>query len=538
MAITLTCSCGQQLQVADQYAGQRVKCPGCGQVLTAPAKAAAAPPIKFSCSCGMVMQARAEHAGMTSQCPRCQAKVVIPGAAAATVPAIQKKPSAPPPPPPPKRPAPPPPPAATTKSTPPPLGKRSGPPPLKPPRLAATQEEDEDNDLDFSEPSRSTGGGRRRRGKSALPWIIAVSVLLLIGGGVGAYFLFFAKKGPSGGGEVDPATASLQLVPGNAQGFVSVRVADVWKNAEVQKALQPFKAMIPGGGDLSQAAEKLIGLKPDDLARVTVVATDAKNQVAWFIVATTARYDKAKLLKVPAFPNPREVKEGDKTYHVSEEPRGGGRGEKTAVYFVNDHVLLFGPENGVKEGMKYVDGKGSNGPLEGALKMAAGNHVLVAGINPPADIMDLARAKLPPNAAQFKPLLDLKTAAITMDLGDLLTLGIHLQFPSDAQAANGKVVIDQLVALARTFLPLVDGEITKGMPQEQGKEVVRQLKEGLNSIKPEQKGDTVTLEIKAPTAQVLGGISTGMMMMGGARRVGPGGGLPGGRPGVPPRRGR
>ena len=36
MPITLNCACGKQYPVKDEFAGQRVKCPGCGQVLTIP----------------------------------------------------------------------------------------------------------------------------------------------------------------------------------------------------------------------------------------------------------------------------------------------------------------------------------------------------------------------------------------------------------------------------------------------------------------------------------------------------------------------
>lgn len=36
MAITITCTCGKSLQVADEHAGQRGKCPGCGHAITIP----------------------------------------------------------------------------------------------------------------------------------------------------------------------------------------------------------------------------------------------------------------------------------------------------------------------------------------------------------------------------------------------------------------------------------------------------------------------------------------------------------------------
>ena len=36
MPITLRCSCGKTLQVKDEYAGKRVRCPACSDALTVP----------------------------------------------------------------------------------------------------------------------------------------------------------------------------------------------------------------------------------------------------------------------------------------------------------------------------------------------------------------------------------------------------------------------------------------------------------------------------------------------------------------------
>ena len=40
--INFTCGCGKRLQVADEFTGRKVKCPGCGQVAIVPVNAAAA----------------------------------------------------------------------------------------------------------------------------------------------------------------------------------------------------------------------------------------------------------------------------------------------------------------------------------------------------------------------------------------------------------------------------------------------------------------------------------------------------------------
>jgi hypothetical protein len=43
MAISLTCECGKKLAVKDELAGKRVKCPGCGELLTVPSVTEEAP---------------------------------------------------------------------------------------------------------------------------------------------------------------------------------------------------------------------------------------------------------------------------------------------------------------------------------------------------------------------------------------------------------------------------------------------------------------------------------------------------------------
>src|SRR5262249_18516041 len=44
MPIKLSCDCGKKLQVKDDLAGKKVKCPGCGAVVPVPAAVAEAPP--------------------------------------------------------------------------------------------------------------------------------------------------------------------------------------------------------------------------------------------------------------------------------------------------------------------------------------------------------------------------------------------------------------------------------------------------------------------------------------------------------------
>src|SRR5690349_9470735 len=46
MAIAVGCpACGKQLRVKDEFAGKRVKCPSCGQILALPSSPPASPPV-------------------------------------------------------------------------------------------------------------------------------------------------------------------------------------------------------------------------------------------------------------------------------------------------------------------------------------------------------------------------------------------------------------------------------------------------------------------------------------------------------------
>ncbi len=98
MPIAFGChQCGKQLQARDEFAGRRLKCPGCGTILTIPGGAAAAPPpmlqespppppsspaapavVTFVCVCGRRMKARIADAGSEVECPDCSRSLVIP----------------------------------------------------------------------------------------------------------------------------------------------------------------------------------------------------------------------------------------------------------------------------------------------------------------------------------------------------------------------------------------------------------------------------------------------------------------------------
>src|SRR5579872_3825038 len=113
MTIRFTCGCGQQMAVADEHAGKRVKCRGCGGLRTVPAavRPAVAPapalpaarqprtappplpttvatrplaPPRIECACGQTYQARPEYAGKKIRCPKCSKTLTVPSSSPET----------------------------------------------------------------------------------------------------------------------------------------------------------------------------------------------------------------------------------------------------------------------------------------------------------------------------------------------------------------------------------------------------------------------------------------------------------------------
>jgi hypothetical protein len=412
--------------------------------------------VRFVCECGKQMQARAEYAGRLTKCPACGSQVPIPDSDETDGAPDHEAPAR----------------------------IRADRPAAKHLPVEKLEEVDDEDDV----PVR----GRNRRSvkrKSRPVWIwIAASaalLLLLVGGGIGAWFLF--RSGPTG---------DLALIPGNAQGFVTVRVADVWKHDATQKALQQLKQQMPEMPDAAAEMEKETGLTPADVERASFVFQDAQNEVMWGIVLLSKPIDKAKILE--KIGNPAETKQGKGSYYRST------KGGNLALSFVTDKLILAGPEAGVKFALDYQAGSQKSGPLDGAIKLAGGKHHIVGGVVPPPALVQQARANIPPQMAQYQALLDLQSATLTMDMTDSTLTEISLNFPADAKAKEAKTAIDGALGMAKGFLPFMKGQ---GGPPEAAK-AFDQIQAALDSIKIEQKGSAVAVSVTAPldTSAIVTGL--------------------------------
>jgi DNA-directed RNA polymerase subunit RPC12/RpoP len=105
MPIPVSCVCGRQFKVPDEYAGRKIKCPACTGALSVTTAPEAPRPVEastmplpgmvvFACGCGKQMQAKVQYAGRSVRCPACGAAVTVPGGEAEAA-AVQAEPPPP-----------------------------------------------------------------------------------------------------------------------------------------------------------------------------------------------------------------------------------------------------------------------------------------------------------------------------------------------------------------------------------------------------------------------------------------------------------
>ncbi len=115
-------------------------------------------------------------------------------------------------------------------------------------------------------------------------WRLPLAALLLaLAVGAATWWLLFREDGRAKDGD------DMLLIPGNAQGFVSIRLADLWKTPAMQKALRT-------ADNLAARMEAETGLRPEEVERLSGVIVDMDDRVGWLVVRTVEPYDMKKVL--------------------------------------------------------------------------------------------------------------------------------------------------------------------------------------------------------------------------------------------------
>jgi hypothetical protein len=331
------------------------------------------------------------------------------------------------------------------------------------------------------------------------------------------------------------AAPDLDLVPADAAGFVTARVAGIADKLGLKDA-RGLAGMVDWQAGFA-------GVRTTELERFTVIFTtpsDPSDVVS--VYHTTKRCDRAAVLKALA-PEARPVKRGGKVFHVN--------ANGAAVHFADDRLFIYGPEKRVTE-VIGKRGPDAGAPLAAALRQAPGH-----------DVFSWSRAEDPDEAAtraaaktcvgrgrrtvtackrssggpgDLPPLSDLlphrgalavagdlpmpegvEAADAFLDLGERTVLGLRLHFADEASARNGAKFVRVARDAARAMLLMAQTEFAavdslSGLDDAGGDAdyqamiplvrgllpIIRPLEKGLDRAAIDAEGKTVPVVVSVP----------------------------------------
>jgi hypothetical protein len=288
--------------------------------------------------------------------------------------------------------------------------------------------------------------------------------------------------------------ADLALVPRDALGFASVRLAELWSQEGLKDAGKLIVAQEPS---VLQNLEKALGVAPDRIERLTIVflrvpAPREEGPPMVFLVTTTRPYDrKAVLAEVLAGAKERE--HAGKVIYVA---------DSRAVHLINAGTYVVGDLANV---FKFLDAGGNKGegPLAQALA-AAGKHHVAGGLRPRA-ILDALGAQVPKEIEPFLPLLQAHVLSAAIDFGKETRAEVHLVCAGESEARDAVTAARAGVTIVRDQLP----EMEKSLERMTVKpvaflKVLKAFGSGLKEAPIEAAGSTatLTLTVKADLATV------------------------------------
>jgi hypothetical protein len=315
----------------------------------------------------------------------------------------------------------------------------------------------------------------------------------------------------------DALSTDLNLIPGNAAGFIHVRVADLWNN----ELLTDVRRLLSKAGQQAlQTFDHKFVPSVSTIDRVTLILPNAQTLQKPFpdvdpeavsalcVVTTSKPFDAEQLYKAMA-PEGRIKKHKGTPYYFLEETWQG-------LVIVDDHTFLLGAEDSLVEWLNHSAGKVS-GPLD-TLKQAVGKHPVVIGLNPGLLLPEAATASVPP---PFQPLLQARGALLTLDVGKETRLEARLEYASEEQAKGGAKAVQTVLDFSRQQLvkPIQEMEqkVNQGaqtptglqnLPQETGYlfglAALRQADELLGKLPVERNGSAVRISLSTPSTTPAG----------------------------------
>ena len=283
--------------------------------------------------------------------------------------------------------------------------------------------------------------------------------------------------------------ADLAKIPSDGMLILSQRVADLWDSELLKPALQKYGKELEGS--LKDFRERF-GLSPEQIERGTVLFLSPPpppEEPLWF-VRTVKPYDLAKL--VAAVKNVKTKKYKDEMLYVGEKD--------WTIYPLDDRSLVYGRLSEVNALIDHPQPK-TEGNLAAALRLAAGKHSMVMGINIKR-FTDSVGAQLPGEVEPFLPLLQAHSATFSADLAADSRAAAVLTFATEKDAKAAIKPAEAGIVLLRSGLNRILAEVGKNKDTKELLQLLKLSQGSLKEARIEQKGATLNaaLEIKIDAA--------------------------------------
>jgi uncharacterized protein DUF1559 len=289
-------------------------------------------------------------------------------------------------------------------------------------------------------------------------------------------------------------TSDLAKIPSDGIFLLSGRVADLWNSEQFKSAREKFKQEIDEGA--VKVFQSRFGLPLEQVERMTllILSPPPSHGEPLLFVRTVKPYDLAKVIASTKHAKVKTYK--DEMLYIGDKD--------WTIYPLDNRSLVYGELREVNALIDHPQPK-TEGHLTAAVRLAAGKHTLVAGLNVKL-LHDSVSNHLPGEAEPFLPLLQARSATLCVDFAADSRASAVLSFTTDKDAKAALKPAEAGVVLLRAGLGHVLAELGKQKEKEAKDtiQLLKQLDEPLKETRIEQKDATLraTLEIKFDAATV------------------------------------
>jgi hypothetical protein len=253
--------------------------------------------------------------------------------------------------------------------------------------------------------------------------------------------------GCSGGGAADESDTKpkvplgLDLVPTDAPGFVSIRVADLFQSKSAQELRDYLAKAAP---DYQKDLKKNTGLDISQIERLTVILPSQPREAPVILVTGVKSLPKAAILDA-FFPKRAEKKFKDFTIYM-----GTGKPDRV-LHFVDARVLAIAPMKQMEVFLSRSPAKKGDGSADAIRALTARDELLLAAVSLKHELIQ-SGLKAMVGTTDMGPLLAMKAGVLTI-VGDKdLTARARLTFANADGADKGEAALKAALKQAQVML--------------------------------------------------------------------------------------